>query len=71
MEIFVIPYPIIDPVAVRLGPFAIHWYALAYIGSLALGWLYISLLLRDNRLWGKTVRPPEKNRRVYPDPGHR
>jgi len=61
MDMFVIPYPIIDPVAVRLGPFAIHWYALAYVGSLALGWIYISLVLRDDRLWGKTVRPNARN----------
>jgi phosphatidylglycerol---prolipoprotein diacylglyceryl transferase len=31
-------YPHIDPIAVRLGPFGIHWYALAYITGLVLGW---------------------------------
>jgi phosphatidylglycerol:prolipoprotein diacylglycerol transferase len=34
----VIPYPQIDPVLVELGPFAIRWYALAYIAGLVIGW---------------------------------
>jgi phosphatidylglycerol:prolipoprotein diacylglycerol transferase len=37
---FVIPYPAIDPVAVSFGPFAIRWYALAYIAGLVIGWRY-------------------------------
>lgn len=36
----VIPFPAIDPIAVTLGPFAIRWYALAYIVGLLLGWRY-------------------------------
>ncbi len=35
-----IPYPAIDPIAVAIGPFAIRWYALAYIVGLLLGWRY-------------------------------
>jgi phosphatidylglycerol---prolipoprotein diacylglyceryl transferase len=37
---FVIPFPDINPVAVSLGPFAIRWYALAYIAGLVIGWRY-------------------------------
>jgi phosphatidylglycerol---prolipoprotein diacylglyceryl transferase len=37
---FVIPYPVIDPIVVSLGPFAIRWYALAYIAGLVIGWRY-------------------------------
>jgi phosphatidylglycerol:prolipoprotein diacylglycerol transferase len=37
---FVIPYPVIDPVLVQFGPFAIRWYALAYIVGLVIGWRY-------------------------------
>ncbi|HXP31177.1 MAG TPA: prolipoprotein diacylglyceryl transferase [Stellaceae bacterium] len=37
---FVIPYPVIDPVLVQFGPFAIRWYALAYIAGLVIGWRY-------------------------------
>ena len=31
MPFFAIPFPMIDPVLVAIGPFAIRWYALAYI----------------------------------------
>jgi phosphatidylglycerol:prolipoprotein diacylglycerol transferase len=57
MEILVIPYPVIDPVAVQIGPFSVRWYALAYVGGLAAGWFYAWLLLRNDRLWGDTPRP--------------
>lgn len=57
MTVFVIPYPHIDPVAVQIGPFPIRWYALAYIGALAGGWLYARLLVGNDRLWGGTPRP--------------
>src|SRR3984885_3392829 len=40
MPFFAIPYPAIDPVLLQLGPFAIRWYALAYIVALILGWRY-------------------------------
>lgn len=33
-----LPFPIIDPVLVQVGPFAIRWYALAYITGILLGW---------------------------------
>src|ERR1700761_9595323 len=38
MTPLLIPYPAIDPVLVQIGPFAIRWYALAYIAGLVLGW---------------------------------
>ncbi|MGH7042464.1 MAG: prolipoprotein diacylglyceryl transferase [Acetobacteraceae bacterium] len=31
-------FPGFDPVAFQIGPFAIRWYALAYIASLLIGW---------------------------------
>ena len=34
----VLLFPQFDPVLLRLGPLAIRWYALAYIGGLLLGW---------------------------------
>jgi len=37
-------FPNFDPVLVRLGPIAIRWYALAYIGSLVLGWRLVRRL---------------------------
>ncbi|MFN7306257.1 MAG: prolipoprotein diacylglyceryl transferase [Acetobacteraceae bacterium] len=33
-----LPFPMIDPVLVQIGPFAIRWYALAYIAGIVLGW---------------------------------
>ena len=38
--LFAIPYPAIDPILVSFGPFAIRWYALAYITGLVVGWRY-------------------------------
>ena len=34
--------PIIDPVAIQIGPISIHWYGLSYGLGLLLGWMYIS-----------------------------
>jgi phosphatidylglycerol:prolipoprotein diacylglycerol transferase len=36
--LFTIPFPMIDPVLVEIGPLAIRWYALAYIVGIVLGW---------------------------------
>jgi len=52
MPPLVIPYPHIDPVLVHLGPLAIRWYALAYIGGILLGWVYARAIIRNGRLWG-------------------
>lgn len=38
------PFPHIDPIAFHLGPFAIHWYGLAYVVGI-LGWWQYSLWL--------------------------
>lgn len=43
---FAIPYPYIDPVLVEIGPFAIRWYALAYLFGLILGWQYARWLAK-------------------------
>ncbi len=39
-----LPFPDIDPVLVQLGPFAIHWYAVAYLAGLFIGWRLILFL---------------------------
>ena len=33
-----IRFPDIDPVAIEIGPLAIHWYGLSYIAGIALAW---------------------------------
>ncbi len=44
----VIAFPVIDPVALAIGPFQIRWYALAYIGGIVLGWrLLLRLVARE------------------------
>ena len=51
MPLLAIPFPAIDPVAVAIGPFAIRWYALAYIVGLLVGWRYcLELADRPPRL---------------------
>lgn len=37
-------FPHIDPIAIEIGPFAVRWYALAYIAGILLGWRYAILL---------------------------
>lgn len=45
------PFPDIDPVLIQIGPFAIRWYALAYIAGLVLGWRYVVALAQTPRIW--------------------
>ena len=40
----VIPFPEIDPVLIEIGPVAIRWYALAYVGGLFFAWWYVARL---------------------------
>ena len=47
-----IAFPVFDPVAIAIGPFAIRWYALAYICGILLGWLYARAVIRRPALWG-------------------
>lgn len=58
MPFLTIPFPFADPsapIAIAIGPFAIRWYALAYIAGLLIGWRYC-LRLAD--------RPPGLVRRA-------
>ena len=52
MPVLVIPYPAFDPVLVHLGPFAIRWYALAYIFGILIGWGYARTLFQSKTLLG-------------------
>jgi phosphatidylglycerol:prolipoprotein diacylglycerol transferase len=58
MPAFAIAFPMIDPVAISIGPFAVRWYALAYIVGLLGGWWYARLLVNQPGLWGGTGRRP-------------
>ena len=56
MPVLVLPFPAFDPVLVSIGPVAVRWYALAYIGGILFGWLYARALIRAEELWGG--KPP-------------
>jgi phosphatidylglycerol---prolipoprotein diacylglyceryl transferase len=57
MPFFALPFPAIDPVAIAIGPFAVRWYALAYIAGLLGGWFHARRLTLDAGLWGDLKRP--------------
>ena len=44
-------FPEFNPVLVQLGPFAVRWYALAYVAGILLGWRYVVRLVKSPRLW--------------------
>ena len=48
----VLPFPAINPVLISIGPFAIRWYALAYIVGIIAGWLYARAIISAQKLWG-------------------
>ncbi|MCQ1810461.1 prolipoprotein diacylglyceryl transferase [Neorhizobium galegae] len=45
------PFPNIDPVAFSIGPLAVHWYGLAYVAGIMLGWFYARRLAANGSLW--------------------
>lgn len=57
MPTLVLPFPAIDPVLIEFGPFAIRWYALAYVAGLLLGWYYMRRLVSTESLWRGTPHP--------------
>jgi len=57
MTLLALPFPAIDPVLIQIGPFAIRWYALAYIAGIFVGWWYAKRLAGNARLW-EPASPP-------------
>ncbi|MBS0294824.1 MAG: prolipoprotein diacylglyceryl transferase [Proteobacteria bacterium] len=49
--------PDFDPVIVHIGPFALRWYAVAYVAGILLGWRYAASLLKNERVWGPKGPP--------------
>jgi phosphatidylglycerol---prolipoprotein diacylglyceryl transferase len=52
MPFLAIAFPTFNPIAISIGPFAIRWYALAYICGIIIGWIYARGMLKNERLWG-------------------
>src|SRR5262245_64780584 len=50
-------FPNIDPVIVRIGPLAIHWYGVGYIVGILFAWWYAKRLVADARLWPDGAEP--------------
>ncbi len=61
MPFFVLPYPVIDPVLVQIGPLPIRWYALAYIAGLIGGWWLARRIVAQNMAWGARARPASES----------
>jgi len=53
MPFLTIAFPVFNPIAISIGPIAIRWYALAYIGGIVLGWIYARALIKNDKLWGR------------------
>jgi phosphatidylglycerol:prolipoprotein diacylglycerol transferase len=51
------PFPNIDPIAFSIGPIAVHWYGLAYVTGIMLGWYYARMLAGNDKLWPGNVSP--------------
>ncbi|WP_287940464.1 prolipoprotein diacylglyceryl transferase [Sphingopyxis sp.] len=37
----------LDPILLKIGPFSLRWYSLAYLAGILCGWLYLTYLTRD------------------------
>jgi phosphatidylglycerol---prolipoprotein diacylglyceryl transferase len=57
MPLVALSFPIIDPVAISIGPIAIRWYALAYVVGLLGGWFYAKRLAARSALWAPIRQP--------------
>ena len=51
--------PHIDPVALQLGPLAIHWYGLMYVLAFISTWKLVQIQLQEQKLWGNVIKPEE------------
>jgi len=51
IDIAVLTFPPIDPVIFSMGPFAVRWYAIAYVVGLVFGMWYMKQLVMMPALW--------------------
>jgi phosphatidylglycerol---prolipoprotein diacylglyceryl transferase len=55
ISLAVLSFPNIDPVMFSVGPFAVRWYAMAYILGLIFGMWYMKRLVMNPDLWAGTT----------------
>ncbi len=53
----ILPFPAIDPIAVSIGPLAIHWYGLAYVAGIMIGWWLARKMVTTPSLWRGNTPP--------------
>ena len=65
MSFLVIPFPVINPVAIDIGPLPfglgslpLRWYALAYIGGFVAAWAYMRFIVARDAFWAKDQPRP-------------
>lgn len=56
---YALTFPVVDPVALPLGPISIRWYALAYVAGILIGWWLAARLVTREALFG-AARPPTR-----------
>jgi phosphatidylglycerol:prolipoprotein diacylglycerol transferase len=61
MPLFALPFPMIDPVLISVGPLSIRWYALAYVGGIVGGWWLARQIAAAKAYWGgvSPMRPED------------
>lgn len=52
-----LPFPDIDPILIRVGPLAVHWYGLGYVVGILFSWWYTKRLLANDGLWHGNASP--------------
>ena len=57
IPVLALPFPMIDPILLQLGPLAVRWYGLAYVAGILLGWWYARRLVSNNSIWGDKPAP--------------
>lgn len=51
--------PQIDPVAIHIGPLAVHWYGLMYVAGFFAAWILVRMQLREAGLWERAIQPAQ------------
>ena len=51
MPLLALPFPAFDPIAISIGPFAIRWYALAYVAGILFAWWLARRVAANQALW--------------------